>query len=336
MMYEMESASEACAICGNHRDNRIHFAREMMFGFRDQFRYLECGSCRCVQLTDLPADLSKYYPKDYYSFATSGALKDAIKRRWASYAHGERRLSGWLALQLLGPYYAMEAVRRANIPLDAWVLDVGCGAGHLIRDMKQLGYLHVSGMDPYVGNDIHYSDGVSVLKRGLADMGGEFDVVMLHHSFEHMSQPAHALGEMRRLLRPGGLILIRIPIADSFAWRRYGVNWMHLDAPRHLFLHSPRSMRLLADQCGLQVTQLIFEGNPSQFIGSEQYEQDIPLADPRSVYSGGLRRWAGWWRARRLHARAEDLNRTGQGDWGCFSLQKAAVARQDAIAVRPS
>jgi len=45
------------------------------FGLRDEFRYLECGACRCVQLVDVPADLSKYYPPNYYSFASSGRLR---------------------------------------------------------------------------------------------------------------------------------------------------------------------------------------------------------------------------------------------------------------------
>lgn len=293
----------------------------MMFGLRDEFIYLECGFCACVQLVDPPTDMSKYYPKNYYSFAPSGGLKGAVKRRWAAQAHGSRSLSGWLALQLLGPYYAMTAIRRARIPRQARVLDVGCGAGHLILDMSQCGYQYVTGMDPYVADDIHYGGGVAVLKRTLQQMTGEFDVIMLNHSFEHMAEPVEALKEVRRLLSREGRILIRIPIVGSFAWRRYGVNWMHLDAPRHLFLHSPVSMRLLAEQCGLRVTELTYEGNTSQFIGSEQYEKNIPLADPRSVYSGGSRRWVAWWRARHLQSRAEELNRTAQGDWGCFELQ---------------
>jgi SAM-dependent methyltransferase len=316
-------SSPSCSICGNMAGNQQHVAREMMFGLRNEFRYLECGACRCVQLVDVPADLSKYYPPSYYSFASLGGLRGVINRRRALQAHGERSVSGWLAEQLLGPYYAMEAIRRAQIPLTASILDVGCGSGSLIRDMKRLGYEHVFGVDPYIAKDLCYDDGVTVVKRTLAEMTGAFDIVMLHHAFEHMPEPANALTEMRRLLRPNGRIQIRIPIADSDAWRRYGVNWMHLDAPRHLFLHTPASMRQLAAQAGLLVTKVIFEGNASQFIGSEQYQRDIPLADPRSVYSGGARRWVGWWKARRLQARAEELNRAGQGDWGCFDLQRS-------------
>jgi SAM-dependent methyltransferase len=316
--------TSACAICGNQRDNRIHVAREMMFGYRDEFRYLECKACRCVQLIDVPSDMSRYYPKNYYSFAPSLGPKAFLNRQRTACVLGRRSLFGWLALQLLGPYYAMTSIHRARIALSARVLDVGCGAGDLIRDMKQYGYQHVVGIDPYIPNDIVHVDGVVVYKRSLEQMTGEFDVIMLNHSFEHLSDQSGALREMRRLLSLEGRILIRIPIADSFAWRRYGVNWMHLDAPRHLFLHSVASMRLLADQCGWRVNGLIYEGNASQFIGSEQYERNISLTDRRSVYAGGLRRWIGWWRARRLTPRADELNRAAQGDWACFELAPLA------------
>ena len=309
----------ACAICGNRQDNRTHVAREMMFGLRDEFRYLECGYCRCVHLIDMPQDMSKYYPENYYSFAPASGLEAVIEHRWAAFAHGKLSLTGWLVNRLVGPHVTMTAIRRARIPLNARVLDVGCGAGSLIREMKRLGYRNVSGIDPYIESDVCGSDGVVVLKRSLKEMIGEFDLVMFHHSFEHIADQVGTLKEIRRLLRPGGRVLIRIPIADSFAWKHYGVNWIHLDAPRHLFLHSPTSLSLLAEQCGLHVAEVTYEGNASQFVGSEQYVKDIALADQRR--GGVLRRLQDLWRARRYRARTEELNRNAQGDWGCFELQ---------------
>jgi SAM-dependent methyltransferase len=315
------SEVSACAICGNERDNRIHVAREMMFGLRDKFRYLECGNCRCVQLLDMPQDMSKYYPESYYSFASEGGLEATIEKRWAAYAHGKLSLTGWLVDLLVGPHVAMTAIRRARVPLDARVLDVGCGTGWLIRNMRRLGYRNVSGIDPYIRSDMRGSDGVVVLKRSLKEMTGQFDVIMFHHSFEHIADQAGALKEVRRLLRPGGRALIRVPIADSFAWKHYGVNWIHLDAPRHLFLHSPMSLRLLAEQSGMHVANLTYESDTSQFVGSEQYAEDIALVDQRK--GGPLRRLQGLLLARRYRARAEELNLNAQGDWGCFELENS-------------
>lgn len=318
---EPQIDSEACAICGNRHANRVHLAREMMFGSREAFRYLECSACGCVQLVDVPPEMSKYYPNTYYSFAAERGLRARIKRKWAEHAHGRPTPVGRLAAFLLGPYDSMVAVRRARIPFAASILDVGCGSGQLIRDMKHLGYERVAGVDPYIAQDLHFDDGVSVLRRTLSATPGAFDVVMLHHSFEHMPEPAREMREIRRLLKPEGRVLLRIPIAASFAWRHYGVNWIGLDPPRHLFLHSPASIERLARQADLRVAGLIYEGNASQFLGSEQIKRGIPLEDPRSIYAGGLRRWIGWWQARRLRGRIDELNRSGQGDWACFELR---------------
>jgi len=317
--------AKACAICGSPDGHRVHTAREMMFGLREPFDYLECAHCGCVQLLDVPEDFAKYYPPAYYSFAPEGGLKAALNRHRALRAHGTFSVTGWAAEQLMGPYQAMEAIRDAAIPRDATVLDVGCGAGYLIRDMYDLGYRHVTGIDPFLAADVQHANGVTVRRCTVAETDGTFDVVMLHHAFEHMPAPADTLRDLAHLLAPGGRLLIRIPVAGSYAWRRFGVNWVNLDAPRHLYLHTVESMQLLAAGAQLSVSRLTFDGNPSQFIASEQYARDIPLADRRSVYSGSWRRWIGWWQARRLRARVAELNAAGQGDWACFELRSAST-----------
>jgi len=56
----------SCRICGNDEGNKKYIAKEMMYGFRDEFEYMKCSNCGCLQLVNIPDDLSKYYPNDYY------------------------------------------------------------------------------------------------------------------------------------------------------------------------------------------------------------------------------------------------------------------------------
>jgi hypothetical protein len=93
-----------------------------------------------------------------------------------------------------------------------------------------------------------------------------------------------ALGSVRALLKENGTCLIRIPVVSSFAWQKFGVNWVELDAPRHLYLHSNDSIRLLAQRAGLELYKVVFDSQPFEFYGSEQYVRDIPLTDPQSVW----------------------------------------------------
>ena len=318
---------ESCSICGHSEGNRTHSAREMMFGFRDRFTYLECAGCGCLQLQDPPADLSRYYPAGYYSFSRHGRAKTFLRHQWSAQALRGRNPFGAIIQVLHGPNTAMQAVRRLNPPRGASILDVGCGSGQLILDLFHLGYTGVTGLDPYLERDLVHDNGVTVLKRRLDDMEGRFDVIMLHHSFEHMPEPLEVMKNLSRLLHPKGCVILRIPVCSSHAWRHYGVDWMHLDAPRHLYLHSSRSIELLAAAAGLAVEDVVHEGNASQFLGSEQYRRDIPLMDRRSFSASPAWRLWRWFEVRRLEARAEELNRRGEGDLVSFELRHAGHLR---------
>lgn len=60
-----------CKICNNSSGNKSYVVREMMFGFRDEFDYFECGKCGCLQIKQVPNDFSKYYPENYWQKVNS-------------------------------------------------------------------------------------------------------------------------------------------------------------------------------------------------------------------------------------------------------------------------
>ena len=68
----------------------------------------------------------------------------------------------------------------------------------------------------------------------------------------------------------------------GYSWKKYGVNWMDLDAPRHLIIHSVKSMQLLAAQAGFELRDTVFDGNYMSLIGSDQYAKNIALPDTAS------------------------------------------------------
>lgn len=313
----------ACRVCGNQDGNRAFVAREAMFASGEAFDYLECGGCGCLQIAEIPDDLGRHYPDRYYSFDRSAAagsrrllrvarrfrLLDATGSRGVGAAIG-RAIAGRVA----APHYA-SWLRTAGAGTRSRILDLGCGGGTLIAQMHADGCRHVSGADPFIESDLDVAPGVTVRKADAHDLTGTYDVVMAHHSFEHVVDPGATLTAMAALLAPGGTMLIRIPVV-GWAWREYGTDWVGLDAPRHLHVHTERSMEVLAAAAGLVVTAVEYDSTDLQFRGSELYRRGLPLDAPAPFTAEQIAAW---------RAQADALNATGDGDAAAFWLTSATL-----------
>ena len=310
-----------CKICGNSEQNTTHIGREMMLGLRDEFTYIECAQCACLQLATPPKEMSKYYPSTYYSYANPGGLASILKRQRASYARNGWNPIGALVAYFYGPDNAIRSVSRLNLKKDARLLDVGCGSGGLLSNVKRMGFKNLAGVDPFMASSTE-REGIPLLKKELSEIDGEFDVVMLHHAFEHMEDPASVLEHLRRILSPDGIIILRIPLCDSYAWKHYGVNWHQLDAPRHLFLHTNKSVSILAEKAELVISEVIYDSTLLQFVVSEEYVRNIAQADKNSYVNDPLRSIFSLGDIRAFRRQCHQLNRDKNGDSACFYLRK--------------
>jgi len=144
---------------------------------------------------------------------------------------------------------------------------------------------------------------------------------MLNHVFEHMDEPADVLSQLRRRLGGAGAILVRIPMVDSWAWRRYRTDWVQLDAPRHVFLHTRTSFRLLASQVGLAIERVFYDSYSLQFWGSEQYRLDIPLRAAESYAESPESSMFSTAEIQEFTRRARRLNKLQAGDSAGFILR---------------
>ncbi len=216
------------------------------------------------------------------------------------------------------PEWAMAVDLRVNYD----ILDVGSGVGRHLLKLKDAGFSKLTGIDPHIEDDIFYDSKFRIFKKELSDVNRQFDFIMLHHSFEHMFEPLSTLNRLYQILRPNRFVLIRIPLVSSSAWEKYKTNWVELDAPRHLFLHSTTSMHILSDQAGFTITDITYDSAAFEFFGSELYMRDISLRDARcpnkypagSIFSD---------KEMRLFAeKAEELNRNKKASRACFLLYK--------------
>jgi SAM-dependent methyltransferase len=294
----------------------------MMLGQRTEFRYGECAGCGCLTLLDVPGDLAPYYAGGYYSFAPVEPGLSRPAARLAKRARSEIALRGRPALidRLVAAGHLPGLFRwTAGLGLTtrSSIVDVGSGGGQILQFFARQGFENLTGFDPYLPEE-HVALGPVHLHRGaLVDVAGGFRLVMVHHAFEHMASPQATLHRLAALLEAGGAILIRTPMADSYAWRHYGVDWVQLDAPRHLHVHTMRSIGLLAARAGLRVSRAFRDSGAIQLWGSELYRRDLPLSehDKRLTEVFSAEELA------RFEARAGELNAAGTGDSACVILR---------------
>ena len=232
-----------CRICGWTGEAKVLNVREMQFDTREEFRYFECENCHCLQIEEIPEDLGSYYGAGYYSYRSID-IQEAL------------------------PDAECDETR---------VLDIGCGAGEFLCELARMGFTNLTGCDPFIENDIVYENGVHIHKCGVHEMEGQYDWICMNDSLEHVTDPHEVFDSVKHLLAPRGIVRIKVPVYPNVAFDMFGTDWFQLDAPRHIFLHSQKSMELLAKAHGLVIIKREYDSAVDQIIRSYLYSIDISL-----------------------------------------------------------
>lgn len=317
-----------CRVCGASGSIALFPAAERMFSIDEVFDYFQCGKCGTVQIADIPDDLGRYSQSDsYYSFNNvrrEQPIKALLKRAVAASIIGrpERYPRGQGVVDRLRRGCQPWIATIPGLTLQSRILDVGCGEGARLDDLARLGFTNLAGIDMFLP-ETHVgtrSNGVRLMSGDLADHDGQYDLITMHHSLEHVPDPAALLAAARERLAPGGAIFVRIPLLQSEIWSRFGVDWVQLDPPRHLYLFAPDAFRSYAARAGLRDVGSGTDTMGWSLAWSEAYRKGIPM-----VGEGGKPNALPFTAAEmaRFEAEAEALNAAGKGDQGYFVLQPA-------------
>jgi len=324
-----------CRICDSIADHPHYQPQERMFGWGDTFDYFKCQDCGCLQIVSIPVDLARFYPTNYYSLSNEPLVRPSLPKRLLNRQKMRYRLTGkgamWerLTWRLGGlPYGATEALlylkHIPGIRYNTRFLDVGCGEhSEWLGTLSRCGFTCLNGADPYLSN-AGKRNGIHYQQAPLDQVPGEFDVISFHHSLEHIPDQRATLQNAHRLLARGGTCIIRIPLVDSLVWERYGVHWVELDAPRHLYLHTQASLAQLAIKTGFDVVRTQHDSTEFEFAGSEQYLAGIPLTAPNSFWINPLDNIFTEEQMNQFRELAGQVNLEGRGGRAAFYLRKHA------------
>jgi SAM-dependent methyltransferase len=307
-----------CHYCHSTQGNYF-IATERMLGLGGEFTYATCKSCSSIQLVTFPKDLSPYYPSDYYSLGRlqpSGALRNFLKKI---------RMRAFLATgyPFLSPRFGGYWLKKLNPKFTDRIADVGCGNGQLLYELQVAGFKELHGFDPYLSKTEQLAPGLKLWKQDLAETDLKFDLLMLHHSFEHLADPEAVLNTCFERLNPGGRLLVRCPVADAAVWKEKQALWVQLDAPRHLSIPSTQGFVGAAQRSGFEVKEVLFDSTAFQFWGTGLYEQGEKL-DRSKINTYFTAKQLDEWEQQAIH-----YNREGKGDQVCFFCIKPGKKVED-------
>ena len=307
-----------CRVCENESGNEYISIREMYLGLSEEFPYYKCSNCGTIQIEKFPENMEKYYPKSsyqsFYSNLTSNLFAKIITKYVAKKSFSDEGLIFKLLWYFEILFRDIYSVKKASVVSDSRILDVGCGIGFTIMNLRDIGFKNVFGIDPFLKQDkIGVSDEIRKLDIYSLKKNELYDLIMFHHSFEHMAEPVRTLTAAKNHLSDDGIILIRIPII-SYAFEKYGPNWFQLDAPRHLYTYSMQGIENVFKKAELKIIDKYYDSYSSQFTVSEKYLKNVPLLKQyKNVYFTFLKSIfsINFYKYRNLSLR---LNKEGRGD----------------------
>lgn len=178
----------------------------------------------------IPTDLDSYYQsQDYISHTDHKRslfekLYHLVKQHTLS--SKERRIASYLN-------------KKGSL------LDIGAGTGDFLAYAKSQKW-QVLGIEPNPqAKDLAQKKGVSFVEDTSDLSTSSFDVITLWHVLEHVEDLEKQLLELKRIAKPGGIIVVAVPNFKSYDAKYYKEFWAAYDVPRHIWHFSKNSIQKL-------------------------------------------------------------------------------------------
>lgn len=233
---------ESCPLCDSKRLKTLF--RQWGIG------YYRCRECEFVfsnpRLTNKGA--YRWYNSDYYNAAMQ--TEHYIAENYSKYYSIS-----------LGEYYfkkTMQFFEGKDFPHDIIIADLGCGSGAILQYLKdELGFGYVKGFDLNTAN-IEFAKrfrGLEVENKDIYDLveKEKFDVVITTENIEHVSQPIDYIKQIKKLVKPGGHLLLTTPHNDKKATNLMGLSGDHFCAPNHQNYFNYQNLYTLIESHGFKV-----------------------------------------------------------------------------------
>lgn len=239
-----------CGIC----QSSAKLTAKGIQGFKDGqfFDVYECQECRTSFCSPLEVDPEIY--KDIYRY---GETMSGYNRYHAYYREVKNKADPLLFLEKQEEcYWFIANYLQENIDkVGTKLLEVGSGLGYLTYSLDKSGY-NIQGVElssvaveeatKKFGDLYRCEDALALINDGEC-----FDVILLTEVIEHLINPVKFIQQLKKLLNPGGCILVTTPNKD-YATNKF-LQWGTDLPPVHLWWFTKDSFHKMAVSADLSV-----------------------------------------------------------------------------------
>jgi len=284
-----KSVTGTCYLCGSNDLKHLLNGRDRLHGTPGTFPIAQCQHCSLAFIHPQPAleDIPDFYPKFYYAYVHEAQPEHSFLKRM-ELNFRKRKRAEILTVHYNYPrefpknifYSFISTISRTvkDVPhyiADGVLLDIGCGKGTYLQQMKELGWQTLGVEFSDSGVQAATQAGLEVLHGTVVEAGFQSDSIdyaRMADVLEHLPDPVGTMTEIHRILKPGGMVQITLPNIRSFTFWLFGQYWFPLEIPRHLFFYSPKSLRLLASTIGFDIkTMKVWSHKEVDVIFSIEY-----------------------------------------------------------------
>ncbi len=247
-----------CPLCNSLGKPLYEDLPSALFDTPGRWSFSQCPHHGCgliwINPTPIAADLHRAYAT-YFTHGDGGNSRSK-RLRLRGLLYGIYRTVNYPGWVLCG--IQREKSRWAQMFLDELtpgkMLDVGCGDGKFLSQMKARGWA-VDGIDfdaaaiktakEKYGLSLRHGD-----LRAVRLPAQSYEAITMSHVIEHVIDPVGLLAETKQLLKVGGRLVVTTPNIESLGHQRFGSHWFGIDAPRHLNLFSAQALSESARRAG--------------------------------------------------------------------------------------
>lgn len=166
------------------------------------------------------------------------------------------------------------------------VLDVGCGRGAFLQRVRAAGAIEAVGVEsnPSAREAARAAGHVVHGTVAEAESSAPYDAVCMFQVIEHLADPFAAFEDVRKLVRPDGLIVVTMPNAAGPI--RHFADALTEVPPHHVTRWSEPTVRVLAERHGATVVRVCFEPLPDYL-----WDSYVPVILERDTLWPKIGRW---------------------------------------------